>query len=219
MADIRSLPKQQIPRRTPTTLPPIGGMGQNRQTSTFSSEVSPGSSSAADSSTATRTFTPSGPAPTFERPTFDAPEFDERAVSSETQRLQAPSIRKLRRSLQEVQTQRFGNPNVRRMTIRDALAGFGAGLESIGTGARREARATVGEKFAREADVAKTQCAADQQTAQAAYQRAWDLYLKTGTETITSGPGPVSPEQATLNAAALKERAQYPLGRSKTISY
>jgi len=163
------------------------GAGQNKKTYTFG--TTPATTS---SQTVSQTYKPTGPAPTFERQVFEAPEFDEREVAAETQRLQAPSIRKLRRQLQQTQTQRFVNPNVRRMTTRAALAGFGAGLESIQTGARREARQTVQQKYARKLDVAKTQFGADVDFAKQAYQRAWDLYLKSGTTTTTSGATPAT---------------------------
>ena len=158
------------------------GAGQNRRTVTFGEGPAPGEAIA----TRTQTFKPRGEAPEFERPVFEAPEFDDREVSAETQRLQAPSIRRLRRQLQQTQTQRFDNPNVRRMTTRAALAGFGAGLESVQTGARREARQTVQQKYARQFEVAKTQFGADVGFARQAYQKAWDLYLKSGTTTTTS---------------------------------
>lgn len=151
--------------------------GQNRRTYTSST----GGTVSGDTLTTKKTFEPIGPKPTYERPVFDAPEFDDREIAAETQRLQSPSIRKLRRQLQQTQTQRFDNPNVRRMTTRAALAGFGAGLESIQTGARREARQTVQQKYARQFEAVKTQFAADVGFKQQAYQRAWDLYLKSGT--------------------------------------
>lgn len=173
------------------------GAGQNRRTVSFSRPATAGDFTAAGGAPPK----PVGPKPELERPVFDEPEFDDREVSAETQRLQAPSIRKLRRQLRQTQTQRFDNPNVRRMTTRAALAGFGAGLESIQTGARREARQTVQQKYARKLDVAKTKFTADVGFAQTAYQKAWDLYLQSGTQRQTTRqqvtsptgvPGPVS---------------------------
>lgn len=182
--DFSSFEKYTAPRKTATGLGfrDSGlGAGQNRRTVTFGTTPA-----TTPSQTVSQTYEPTGPKPTFERQVFEAPEFDERDVAAETQRLQAPSIRKLRQQLRQTQTQRFDNPNVRRMTTRAALAGFGAGLESIQTGARREARQTVQQKYARKLDVAKTQFGADVDFAKQAYQRAWDLYLKSGTTTTTS---------------------------------
>lgn len=154
------------------------------------------------SSTTTRTFTPpAGPAPTLATTPYAAPEFDERKVAAQAQRIQAPSIRKLRQSLQQATAQRFDNPNVRRMTVREALAGFGAGLESVTTGASSQARQVVGAEHARQVDAAKTQFSASQRASEMAYQRAWDLYLRSGTETSSTKAGATAPATAARTAS------------------
>jgi hypothetical protein len=51
-------------------------------------------------------------------------------VNSLAQRIAAPSIRSLRTAVQDVQQGVYDNPNVKAMTVRQALAGYGQGLES-----------------------------------------------------------------------------------------
>ena len=119
----------------------------------------------------TSAYTPSGPRPTYgetvranlpgapELPTYVrpergvvdpyvAPEYDEARIATLTQRAAAPGVRTLRMALRETTARRGGeyNPNVRAMTLRKALQGYGTGLESIYGGAAK----TAGEEYARE---------------------------------------------------------------------
>lgn len=85
-----------------------------------------------------------------EMPTFTAPEYDEGKVSSLTQKHAAAGTRKLRSAVQESMARRSENPNVNRMTLRDALAGYGEGLESVMSGASKTAGAEYAQKYAME---------------------------------------------------------------------
>lgn len=75
------------------------------------------------------------------------PTYDTGAVESLAQRFAAPGIRNLRNTVQEVQQGVYDNPNVKRMTIRDALAGYGQGLESTMAGALGTASNIYGQEY------------------------------------------------------------------------
>jgi hypothetical protein len=78
---------------------------------------------------------------TFTPPTFSAPERSENRLRSLTQRAAAPGMRKLRTETQRAILGSASLPGaVRRMTIREALAGFGEGASQIMGGASRQGR-------------------------------------------------------------------------------
>ncbi len=76
---------------------------------------------------------------------FAAPEWDEGAVSSLAQKKAAPGIRGLRSAYQMGAKQARGA--AKRDTLRNLLAGYGTGLESIMSGAQREAVGEYGEQY------------------------------------------------------------------------
>lgn len=84
------------------------------------------------------------PAPYF------APSPDLGRIQFLTQQAGAPGVRKLRmgllRALQE--GRRAENPNVQAMLAREAIAGYGEGLESVMGGARREGMGLYAPEFA-----------------------------------------------------------------------
>lgn len=118
-------------------------------------------------------------------PTFKAPELDKRGVRALTQKMAAPGVRTLRETVQQSMGKNYENPNVRKMTLREALQGYGTGLEKVMSGASREARS---EKMA-ELDLQRQEEMANFQSqtnaAMQSYQNAWSDYLK-GSETVTT---------------------------------
>lgn len=96
-------------------------------------------------------------------PTLDSPEFDQAAVDARTGEIAAPDIRRLRNAVQSAIASGDQNPNVRRMTLRDALEGFGVGLSAIKSGARTQANKELTERFRIKSDEAKTIFAAKTQ--------------------------------------------------------
>lgn len=103
--------------------------------------------------TAPSDFRGGGAAPTMGgAPTYEKPEYDESKVSALTQKRAAPGVRRLREVTQRAMGATYENPNVKRMTVRSALAGYGTGLESVMAGAGTTARAEYGQEYA--ADVA-----------------------------------------------------------------
>jgi len=116
--------------------------------------------------------------------TFVAPEVDKRAIKAESQKLAAPGIRTLRETVQQAMGKNYENPNVRKMTLREALQGYGSGLEKVMSGANREARSSHMQELDLKREEAQLNFNAQNQMAMASYQNAWADYLK-GSETIT----------------------------------
>jgi len=101
-----------------------------------------------------------------EAPKLEMPEYDEDKVSSLTQKRAAPAIRRLRETTQQATSGTYDNPNVKKMTVREALAGYGTGLEGVVAGAGRAAAAEYGDQYAASvnAEMAKYQAALNRQS-------------------------------------------------------
>lgn len=166
-----------------------GSPGDVRKANFSGGGRSRGSSGPVGSTTRTKTVR-KGDAPEMpDLPTFKAPEVNKRAIRAMTQKLAAPGVRTLRQTMQQAMGKNYENPNVRKMTLREALQGYGTGLEKVMSGAGREARSEHQQELnlQREAEMAnfKQQTQAAMQT----YQNAWSDYLK-GEETVsTTTPG------------------------------
>jgi hypothetical protein len=100
----------------------------------------------------------SKPVPTYnapsykEMPTYTPRRWDDNEISSLTQKKAMPGIRELRGQIQRVTGRRYDNPNVGRMTLREALQGYGSGIGSVLGGAGEAATGEYSTKFAREGD-------------------------------------------------------------------
>lgn len=133
-------------------------------------------------------WTPAGPAPTLAPyPEFAAPEWDEGAIKSLAQQRAAPGVRRLREATRRA-TQRASyaeNPAVTAMSLREALAGYGTGLESVLGGAARTARGEYGEEYGREFQTAQIQHQARQRELDLAFQAAMQAWSREGTQTTT----------------------------------
>ena len=118
------------------------------------------------------------PAPTMpEAPKFELPPWDESKIESKAQRAAGPGLRELRKGMREAQGRYYENPNVRRMTLRDAMAGYGMGLEKVLGGARREAAAEYAAEYAPKMAKATAEYGGQMNTMMAQYQAAWKEYL------------------------------------------
>jgi hypothetical protein len=89
-------------------------------------------------------------------PTFKAPEYNEKEVNALTQKKASPTIRRLRQAYQQAAGRNYENPNVKSMTLRSALQGYGIGsaqaLESAGAAATNE----YNQKYSRSYNEAMT---------------------------------------------------------------
>jgi len=92
----------------------------------------------------------------YDVPDFNAPEYDEEEVKARTRKKAAPGLRNLRQQMNVAQTQQYENPNVKAMTMRDAMTGYGQGLESVMAGAEASARAEYGSEYALDYETAKS---------------------------------------------------------------
>lgn len=162
------------------------GRFTNRKTEMFNAGVRRGGGSSSSARRSSTQTIRKGAAPELpDLPTYKAPEMDKRGLKALTQKMAAPGTRMLRETVNQAMGKNYENPNVRKMTLREALQGYGTGLEKVMAGASREARS---EKMA-ELDVQqKAEMANFQSKTNAAmqsYQNAWQDYLK-GEETITT---------------------------------
>lgn len=149
--------------------------------------------------TTQRTVTTARTVPTQPMPTvptvgeFKAPQWDEKEIRRLTQKLAAPKLRQLRRQIQRAQARQYENPNVRAMTLREALEGYGLGVEGAMAGARAQAGAEYGQRYGREFQAAQLTYGARTQAAMAAYQNAFNAYLQSmqrvSETTATTGAG------------------------------
>lgn len=115
-----------------------------------------------------------------EIPEFQPPEYEEREVAQIAQRIAGPQVRRLRETTRAAITRRgpgYENPNVRRMTVRQALQGYGTGLEGIISGARRGAVAEYAQQYGPRVEAARMTYQARVQASMAQYGNLWSEYL------------------------------------------
>ncbi len=125
-----------------------------------------------------------------ELPKFKAPEYDESKVAAKTQKIAAPRVRQLREAVRTVQATPFENPNVKRMTISQALQGYGTGLESVMAGARRGAVAEYGQEYKGEFTEAQMNFQTDVSAQMAQYGNLWTEFLTELKGKVGGGPSP-----------------------------
>lgn len=120
-------------------------------------------------------------------PEFKLPEYDQNRVQSLTELAAGPSMRKLRNQMREVQGKYYENPNVKRMTLRDALAGYGLGLENAMAGARKQAVEEYQAEYAPKVSAAQMNYQAQLNQMNAQYQAAYQNYMnRVAKQTVTT---------------------------------
>jgi len=141
-------------------------------------------------------------------PTYAAPEWDEGAISSLTQKRAAPGLRSLRQQVQRVTGRKYDSPQVARMTLREALQGYGSGIGSVLGGAGSVAHREYGQKYGAETEAARlsyggqmaqwrgeiaarsqgalTNYQAELEKRRTGYQSAWDKWKASVGTTTTS---------------------------------
>lgn len=147
-------------------------------------------SSGGGSRTTTTTKTPTMPMPQAPNiPAFEAPEYDEAEVKRLAQKHAAPSLRRLRSVLQQEMGRSYENPNVRAMTLREALQGYGLGVEGALSQAESGARGEYGAQYSREMSAAMTTYQTQQAAAMQSYQNAFNAYLSSMKQTTETRAG------------------------------
>jgi len=84
-----------------------------------------------------------------EYPTFKGPTWSEGEIKKRTQKAAAPGLRSLEMKVNQAMSRYYENPNVRRMVLRDALAGYGIGISNIRAQASKTAQAEYGQEYSR----------------------------------------------------------------------
>ena len=158
-------------------------------------------------STSTSSVSFEGSAPTAPKiGKLELPKFDKRAVRALTQKIAAPATRRLSEGLQTALNVQSDNPNVRRMTLREALQGYGTGLESALSGAGQQARQEHQQEIAQEGQEAQMNWQAQNNAAMQAYNNAFQKYMASATRTQTTTPtysGSNAPAGATTGVGAI----------------
>jgi hypothetical protein len=92
-------------------------------------------------------------------PTYTAQEWNESEIDALTQKRASSGLRAMRQQINRVSGMSADNPNMKRMTLRDALAGYGSGISNVMGAAGAEAQNEYGNKYARTSanDVAEYQ--------------------------------------------------------------
>ena len=117
-----------------------------------------------------------GDAPAFKSPgamdyaKYTPPVYDEQKIKAMTQEQAAPAIRGLRNAVQRVSSRYYDNPNVAKMTLREALEGYGQGLQSAMSQAANTARSLYNTQYGYQADAAKTNALMANDAAKMNYQ-------------------------------------------------
>lgn len=79
-------------------------------------------------------------------PEFKGPAWDEKEIRKRASKAAAPGIAALEMKVQQAMARYYENPNVRRMVLRDTLAGYGIGLANV----RAQASQTAGAEYSRD---------------------------------------------------------------------
>jgi len=127
-------------------------------------------------------------------PSLVLPKIDKRRIAALQQTHAAPGIRMAREALQANMNEASDNPNVRRLTLREALQGYGAGIENVMSGAARTAQAEHGQEVELAGQEAMANWKMKQERAMADYNAKMQAYLRT-METVQTD----SPNEAAAN--------------------
>jgi hypothetical protein len=92
-----------------------------------------------------------------EMPTYTAPKWNEGAIDTLTQKRAAPGLRAMRQQVSRASGVSYDNPNMKRMTLRDALQGYGQGVEQTLSGANAAATNEYGHRFSAESTGAQAE--------------------------------------------------------------
>lgn len=125
-----------------------------------------------------------------ELPTLELPGVDKRAIRAATQKIAGPKIRTLRQATQQAMGKHYENPNVRKLTLREALQGYGSGLESVMSGAGRQATQEEMAQRQVEADQARLNYQTQVNAIMAQYNNAWRDFSESSKQVTTSTTQP-----------------------------
>jgi hypothetical protein len=119
-----------------------------------------------------------GVAPVYNAPTYTpppdyvAPTYDEGRIESLAQQKAAPGLRAARSQIQQIQGKYEENPNVKAMTLREALAGYGLAVANVMGGAETSAESEYGREYGTQERQAEINYQGATTTAQTQFQGA-----------------------------------------------
>jgi len=109
-----------------------------------------------------------------ELPGYHAPVYNDAEVDTLTQKRAAPGLRALRQTISRIGASGGGNSDMKRMTLRDALQGYGTGISKV-IGESSEAAANeYGKKYGYQITNAQSTYAAEADAAKAYNEYAGD---------------------------------------------
>ncbi len=82
-----------------------------------------------------------------ELPGYHAPVYDDAEVDTLTQKRAAPGLRALRQTISRIGASGGGNSDMKRMTLRDALQGYGTGISKVIGESSKAATNEYGKKY------------------------------------------------------------------------
>lgn len=130
-------------------------------------------------------------------PSYNAPKWDEGAISDLTQKRSSAGVRALRQQMSRASASGYDNADVKRMTLRDALTGYGTALSSVMGEASEAAASEYGKKYGYEVDSAKT-----------AYQGKLDVWQTEKAHELAEQQNEWSEDAATTAYERSKEMAE-----------
>lgn len=118
--------------------------------------------------------------PTLNMPTFTAPARDQNRLSGLTQQYAAGGLRKLENKANQAIASAASQPgSVRKLTLREALSGYGEGVSSVMGSARKTAANEYNQEYSDLYNTAKTNWQSDAAEEQARYNaeldRLWQI--------------------------------------------
>lgn len=140
------------------------------------------------STTTTTKVAPGTPSPEMgEIPEYTAQEWDRARLAELAQEKASPGLRALRMKLKNIEGGYYKTPSIKAMTLREALAGYGAGLESVLSGAETAAESTYTRELAGKEKAGYANWQANLVKLEKEYEKAYSDYLQQyGTKTETT---------------------------------
>jgi len=152
-----------------------------------------------------------GPAPTYAPQKFTAPKYDKRSIAGKAQKFAGASLRQLKQQLQKATSKRYDNPNVRSMTLRQALEGYGTGLGKIMQQAYGQAEQAYAQEYGRSFQEAQMNFQEQQRKAQYEYQSAYNKWAEGNTvsDTTASSTPAKTPLKTSLKTSQFTPTIRY----------
>jgi len=198
-----------------TTQSAMTGSGTSSSRGTSSStntskQSGSSTSSSMGSSKSTSSWSATKPLPIAKAEKFSAPKFDEQRIAALAQRFQAPGVRGLRNEVRSAANEAYDNPNAKRMVMRDALAGFGQGLENVARGAYSSALGQYNQEYSSLWNTAMTNFRAEEAANLQNFNAMLTDWQRSGvqtTEGTTSNTGASTSESMTEGASTTEHES------------